>query len=113
VFALDTSGPTTTTVYDFSATNGPSFTNSDGANPVCVLVLSGNTLYGTTQYGGANGNGTVFAVNTGSTGFGALYDFNPVVENGSAIPTIGLSTWLLHTQAVAFPGGRRLSENVA
>ena len=26
------------------------------------LTLSGNTLYGTTQYGGANGDGTVFSV---------------------------------------------------
>src|SRR5579862_7390513 len=87
VFSVDTSGPTTTTVYDFSATNGPSITNSDGANPVCVLVLSGNTLYGTTQYGGANGNGTVFALNTGGTGFSTLYNFNPVVENGFLTPT--------------------------
>jgi uncharacterized repeat protein (TIGR03803 family) len=87
VFAVDTNGTTTTTVYDFSATNGPSVTNSDGANPVSVLVLSGNTLYGTTEFGGTNGNGTVFAVNTDGTGFATLYDFNPVVENGLAIPT--------------------------
>jgi uncharacterized repeat protein (TIGR03803 family) len=87
VFAVDTNGPTTTTVYDFSVTNGTSFTNDDGANPLSVLVLSGNTLYGTTEFGGTKGNGTVFAVNTDGTGFATLYDFNPVVENGFAIPT--------------------------
>jgi len=83
VFAVNTNGPTTTTVYDFSATNGASFTNHDGANPLSVLVLSGNTLYGTTQFGGTNGNGTIFAVNTDGTGFAPLYNFNPVVESSS------------------------------
>ncbi len=87
VFAVDTNGPTATTVYDFSATNGPGLTNSDGANPACVLVLSGSTLYGTTEFGGTNGNGTVFAVNTNGAGFAAPYNFNPVIENGFAIPT--------------------------
>src|SRR6185369_5116949 len=37
-------------------------TNSDGANPSAGLVLSGNTLYGTTPYGGVTGNGTVFSL---------------------------------------------------
>ena len=87
VFAVDTNGLTTRTVYDFSDTNGTSFANDDGANPECVLVLSGNTLYGTTEFGGTNGNGTVFAVNTDGTGFATLYNFNPVVENGFAIAT--------------------------
>jgi uncharacterized repeat protein (TIGR03803 family) len=98
VFAVDTNGPTTTTLYDFSATNGPSLTNSDGAIPVSVLVLSANTLYGTTEFGGTNGNGTLFAINTDGTGFATLYNFNPVVENqsllytnyGGANPTTGL-----------------------
>jgi uncharacterized repeat protein (TIGR03803 family) len=98
VFAVDTNGLTTRTVYDFSITNGTSFTNDDGANPVSVLVVSGNTLYGTTEFGGTNGNGTVFAVNTDGTGFATLYNFNPVVENqdlldtnyGGANPTTGL-----------------------
>jgi len=83
VFAVNTNGPTTTTVYDFSVTNGASFTNHDGANPLSVLVLSGNTLYGTTEFGGTNGNGTIFAVNTDGTGFSTLYNFNPVFNNSS------------------------------
>jgi uncharacterized repeat protein (TIGR03803 family) len=87
VFAVDTNGLTTTTLYDFSATNGPTVSNSDGENPEGVLVLSGNTLYGTTEFGGTNGNGTVFAVNTDGSGFTTLYNFNPVVENGLSIPT--------------------------
>ncbi len=39
-----------------------SFNVSDGAGPESGLILSGNTLYGTTGYGGANGDGTVFSV---------------------------------------------------
>ena len=49
--------------------------NSDGAIPEAGLILSGNTLYGTTYWGGTNGNGTVFAVNTNGTGFTTLYSF--------------------------------------
>jgi uncharacterized repeat protein (TIGR03803 family) len=38
-----------------------SFTNStDGSQPAAGVVLAGSTIYGTTYYGGANGQGTVF-----------------------------------------------------
>ena len=46
-------------------TNSPSgyFTNPDGAEPFPSLVLSGGTLYGTTQEGGLTGGGTLFSLN--------------------------------------------------
>jgi uncharacterized repeat protein (TIGR03803 family) len=50
-----------------------SFTSSDGASPYASLILSGNTLYGTTSRGGSSGRGTVFAVNTDGTGLTILY----------------------------------------
>src|ERR1039458_4781199 len=66
-----------------------SFTNSpDGANPVAGLILSGNTLYGTTEHGASSGNGTVFAVNTDGTGFTNLYRFMAMV-NSFEIGTYG------------------------
>jgi uncharacterized repeat protein (TIGR03803 family) len=34
----------------------------DGASPAGGLVSSGNTLYGTTVWGGSSGNGTVFSI---------------------------------------------------
>jgi uncharacterized repeat protein (TIGR03803 family) len=40
------------------------------------LVSSGNTLYGTSQYGGSGGVGTVFSLNTNGTGFTTLYSFS-------------------------------------
>jgi uncharacterized repeat protein (TIGR03803 family) len=52
---------------------------NDGVNPYGSLLLSGTTLYGTTQLGGNTGNGTVFQIDTDGTGYGRLYDF----QNGN------------------------------
>ncbi len=70
---LPSTAQTFTTLHSFDAI--VSFTNNDGALPYAALVLSGNTLYGTTYHGGAFGNGTVFAVNTDGTGFTNLTSF--------------------------------------
>ena len=59
------------------------YTNSDGAQPICELILSGNTLYGTTSGGGSGGEGTVFKVYTDASGFTTLHNFfteGPAVE---------------------------------
>ena len=45
-----------------SATLLASFNGSNGKDPWAGVTLGGNTLYGTTQYGGANGDGVVFSV---------------------------------------------------
>ena len=50
---------------------------TDGKVPAARLLLSGNTLYGTTSIGGSNNNGTVFSVNTDGTGYRTLYAFGP------------------------------------
>jgi uncharacterized repeat protein (TIGR03803 family) len=59
VFAVSTDGTGFTVLHAFSAT--PSYTNSDGIRPA-GLLLSGNTLYGTTAIGGASGSGTIFSI---------------------------------------------------
>jgi len=64
---------TFTTLYSFTAINNN--TNEDGINPFCELVLSDGTLFGTALQGGSFNSGTVFAVNTNSTGFTNLYSF--------------------------------------
>ena len=77
VFALNTDGTSFTNLHNFAATSGNiggHGTNSDGAYPWADLILLGNTLYGTAQYGGDSGNGTVFKVNTNGT-FTKLYFF--------------------------------------
>jgi uncharacterized repeat protein (TIGR03803 family) len=98
VFAVNTDGTGFTNLYSFSAgsTNSSGvYTNSDGANPVGGLILSGNTLYGTASSGGSSDNGTVFAVNTDGTGFTNLYSFsaldpNTGTNNDGVNPVAGL-----------------------
>src|SRR5262245_51466826 len=61
---------TFTTIHNF--TNGI----SDGSGPYAGLIASGNTLFGTTVYGGSPGHGTVFKVNADGTGYTNLHNFN-------------------------------------
>ncbi len=65
VFAVNTNGTGFTTLYNFTATNPVTGAHYDGANPVAGLTLSGNTLYGTADYGGSAGDGTVFSISLG------------------------------------------------
>ena len=61
IFSIPVTGGTPTILLSFNGT--------DGANPAYSdLTLSGSTLYGTTENGGANGDGTVFSISvTGGT----------------------------------------------
>jgi uncharacterized repeat protein (TIGR03803 family) len=83
LFKINTNGTGFTSLFSFlgliNGTNSP-----DGANPVGGLIVSGNTLYGTAEYGGpaidgrggpSGTAGTVFKVNTDGTGFVRLYAF--------------------------------------
>jgi len=65
-----------TVLYNFTAisSRSPTYINSDGVDPVGV-VLSDNTLYGTTGMGGSNGEGTVFRVNIDGSSFTNLHTF--------------------------------------
>ena len=66
VFKLGTDGSGFTNLHEF---NG-----DDGSRPVASLLLSSNTLYGTT-WESTNGGGTVFAINTDGTAFRVLHMF--------------------------------------
>ncbi|HZL80151.1 MAG TPA: choice-of-anchor tandem repeat GloVer-containing protein [Candidatus Limnocylindrales bacterium] len=79
-----------TTLHSFTAGTGsfPSVTNSEGANPFGQLLLSGDTLYGAAITGGSSGDGTVFKINTDSSGFTNLYNFTG--GNDGANPEAGL-----------------------
>jgi uncharacterized repeat protein (TIGR03803 family) len=93
VFAINTNGTGFTVLHSFTATAGDAGyngdgTNSDGSSPADALIISGNTLYGTAQYGGLFGNGTVFALNTNGSGFTNLHSFTGT--NDGASPEAGL-----------------------
>lgn len=62
VFKINTDGTGFTVLHSFPAASGDYLTNSQGAYPRASLVLSGNTLYGTTLFGSTNGLGTVFSL---------------------------------------------------
>lgn len=77
IFAVDTNGNGFTVLHQFSATNALIGVNSDGVGPQSGLILWSNTLYGTAEYGGAFGYGTVFSLETDGSQFTTLYDFSP------------------------------------
>src|SRR5258707_7507575 len=63
------------------------FNESEGRTPWANLVVSGNTLYGTTSQGGGSDNGTLFAVNTDGRDFTNLHDFSVRSTNSSGAYT--------------------------
>src|ERR1039458_4451294 len=84
VFKVNRNGSGFTNLYSFTASSGANLTNSDGANPSAV-ILSGSTLYGAAAYGGTNGSGTLFKVNTDGIGFTNLHTFN-YSDSGGDVP---------------------------
>ena len=72
-----------TTLHNFSAGEYPRH-----------LVLSGNTLYGVTQYGGINNCGKLFKINVNGTGFEYLFEFpseGPDDVSVNSIPDLKIS----------------------
>ncbi len=55
---------------------------NDGYSPYASLTLSGSTLYGMTEAGGAYNKGTIFQINTDGTGYQVLYSFGSVASDG-------------------------------
>jgi len=88
IFELIPSGTTwtETTIYDFTG-------GADGGNPIANLIIGKNgVMYGTTQYGGAHGYGTVFQVAPSGTGTWTqkvLYSF--AGGSDGATPAAGLT----------------------
>jgi hypothetical protein len=60
--AAHSAAQTFTVLHNFAALDSHTSTNNDGANPDAGLILSGNTLYGTSFFGGTNGNGSLFSI---------------------------------------------------
>jgi len=84
VFSLSTNGTGFETLYSFTG-------KGDGDEPAATLTLSGHTLYGTTEYGGSAGSGTVFSLTTSGTGFATLYGFTGGSDGGEPCGGLVLS----------------------
>jgi uncharacterized repeat protein (TIGR03803 family) len=72
IFKLNTDGTGFQIIKSFAIAN-----KWDGANPRGGLVLSGNSLYGTTCVGGSFSSGTVFKVDTDGRNYVVLHHFGP------------------------------------
>jgi uncharacterized repeat protein (TIGR03803 family) len=72
VFAIGANGMGYTNLLDFYL----NFTPPNGQQPLAPVVLSGNTLYGTTWYGGSVNHGTVFSVTTNGASSSILHSFS-------------------------------------
>jgi uncharacterized repeat protein (TIGR03803 family) len=90
VFSIGTNGSGFLTLHNF---NGG---DNDGANPTGTLIVLGNTLYGTTQTGGTNNGGTVFALYYNDDNFNVLYDFTEGNDGGVPIGGLVLSNTTLY-----------------
>jgi uncharacterized repeat protein (TIGR03803 family) len=100
VFAVNVDGSGFTNLHSFTQYSDNHFgvyTNADGANPGGSLILSGDTLFGTTSKGGIGGSGAVFALRTDGSGFTNLYNFavvppspGPYTNSDGAWPSAGL-----------------------
>src|SRR5262249_32784909 len=75
VFKVNTDGSAFATLHTFTKVSGRDLTNWDGSFPETELLVSGNTLYGTTWSGGPGKGGTVFKLNTDGTAFTVLHRF--------------------------------------
>src|SRR5262252_2592339 len=75
-------------------TNLHNFVFTNGTTPVASLIVSGNTLYGTTSdYGGGNGggSGSVFKMNTDGSSFTNLHTFSQGTDGGNLAGSLVLA----------------------
>jgi uncharacterized repeat protein (TIGR03803 family) len=77
VFKISTNSTDFTSIYSFTGVS------EDGANPCAGLVQARDgALYGTTRYGGSNGNGMIFRLSTDGSNYTPLYSFPAVFGSG-------------------------------
>ncbi|HLI47338.1 MAG TPA: choice-of-anchor tandem repeat GloVer-containing protein [Chthonomonas sp.] len=95
VFKVNPDGSNYQVIHTFSAVDS-NFANSDGALPFAgVSQGMDGALYGTTELGGANGNGVVFKLNINGSNFQVLHNFSALDNHrdnsDGALPFAGVS----------------------
>lgn len=105
IFRLNPDGTHFAILYSFGpgVQFGAVYTNADGYGPVGGMVVSNDVLYGTTEYGGTTGYGTVFKMNTDGSGFSTLHFFTNGVGGGTVIGGLVLGDGALY--GVTYSGG--------
>src|SRR3984893_18079621 len=95
-FRVRADGTRFSTLYTFEAAAPVTFTSPLGSQPDTRPVLGpGNTVYGMTSAGGANGNGVIYRFALESKQYTVLHTFSAVDANGNnedgAIPGVALT----------------------
>jgi pimeloyl-ACP methyl ester carboxylesterase len=86
-------------IYNFSALNFNTGSNSDGSFPACSLVLSNGLLYGSAEDGGNVDRGTIYSFGTNGLGFNTLYSFTGGSDGQSPSGSLVLSSNVLYGTA--------------
>jgi uncharacterized repeat protein (TIGR03803 family) len=94
LFRINTDGTGFSNIFSFSLTPKSDGGGDDGGDPM-GLMISGNSLYGTTRDGGTSYTGSIFANNTNGTGLVNLHFFSALGTNiatnaDGAYPEAGL-----------------------
>ena len=97
-FSVNTDGTGFTTLHSFTGSNS---VFAGGDFPSAGLILAGDTLYGTTENGGASNAGTIFSVNTNGTGFTSLYSFTGGADGGDPADSLIISGNTLYGTSIA------------
>jgi uncharacterized repeat protein (TIGR03803 family) len=91
VFDLNPLADVPSTTFTIDQTLTSSNKTSKGSHPYCGLTLaSDGNLYGVTEYGGADGYGTVFQVNPKTATYTVIYSFQGTGTTDGANPYGGL-----------------------
>ena len=89
IFKITPTTGTLTTLYSFCVINYPFC--GDGSNPIALVLASDGNFYGTTAYGGAYGEGSVFKVDPTSGTLTPIYSFcTHIACTDGATPRDGL-----------------------
>ena len=82
---MDPVSQTEFVIYSLEQRSDANHLNLDaGSNPLADLILSGDTLFGTTQTGGSFKGGTVFSVATNGDAFISQQNFTPDLNHPDA-----------------------------
>lgn len=77
IYRIKKDGTDFTKIFDF-------FEDETGFQPKSAVILIGEYLYGTTEYGGTFGNGTVYRIKTDGTDFSTIANFETAVTGGNS-----------------------------
>ncbi len=86
VFRISMDGSVFEILHSFECGNLP----ANGCNPQAELTLHTGLLYGTTNLGGANNQGTIFTIGTDGTGFRVIRSLSCGNASGGCNPSAGL-----------------------